>query len=826
MQAKPVLHLTTIALCLGLAQKAAAQTLEEVVVTATKRAESMQDVPISMLAMSGESIREMGITKAEDFTADMPAISINQSPVGNTLFIRGIGTPGNNQGIEQSVTIFHDGVYMGRHQMSRAPFMDLERVEVLRGPQSVLFGKNTIGGALHVISAKPTDELEGTVSALYGWEDGEQEITGVISGPITDSLRGRLAYRGYELDGYLENVMTGDDAPDRDDKTLRGQLAMDATDNLTISARWEKSKFKQTQTSSQLSIINPFTASSAATSALNAALVATASGGNGIEKYDDERAVINDGGVLLGQVVPGFAGLPGFPDLEEGSDNDSDLGILTLDWAIGDHTLTAITGYAHYDYRDICDCDFAAIPLIQADAREDYDQWSQEIRLTSPAGEKVDYIAGLYYHQSDLEFRSIEAFGTALLAPEPGNPAVPNLTRDYTMEQDQDMWAIFGSLTYNWTDYTRVTFGLRYFEESKKVKHKLDKKFTAGWDYSGIAGLPPGTLAYGDTAAEYDRFENELGGGPLGILVDTANGIYLRNLGTSEHDINGRKRDEDEWTWALTLQHDLSDGTMLFATASTGTKGGGFDARFLGANNGPFFEYEEETAMNYEIGSKSTLLDGAMTLNATLFFNTVKDYQVSVFDGATAFFVQNAAEVESKGVEVDLNWAATDNLVVSAAVSYLDAAYSDFPNAPCWAGTEDNNRGDCVGRGTPTAYRDASGDSNVFSPEWAFNLNFDYRQPIGDSLEARAILNINYSDEYANGSDLDKVYAYQDSFTKYDMRLSLGSYDGTWDVALIGKNLTDELTSGNNNDQPLAPGNGFSLTDRLRSYAVQATYRF
>lgn len=151
--------------------------------------------------MSGESIREMGITKAEDFTADMPAISINQSPVGNTLFIRGIGTPGNNQGIEQSVTIFHDGVYMGRHQMSRARFMDLERVEVLRGPQSVLFGKNTIGGALHVISAKPTDELEGTVSALYGWEDGEQEITGVISGPITDSLRGRLAYRGYELDG-------------------------------------------------------------------------------------------------------------------------------------------------------------------------------------------------------------------------------------------------------------------------------------------------------------------------------------------------------------------------------------------------------------------------------------------------------------------------------------------------------------------------------------------------------------------------------------------------------------------------------------------------
>jgi len=180
-------------------------------------------------------------------------------------------------------------------------------------------------------------------------------------------------------------------------------------------------------------------------------------------------------------------------------------------------------------------------------------------------------------------------------------------------------------------------------------------------------------------------------------------------------------------------------------------------------------------------------------------------------------------------VEVDVKWAATERLTVSFAGSYLDNEYSDFQNAPCWtiSGSDPVNRGDCVGRGTATAYRDASGEQNTFSPEWAYNLNLDYRLPVGDSLEARAVLNINYSDDYFTAGDLDEIYAMQDAFTKYDARLSLGSIDGTWDIALIGKNLSDEETSsGNSNDQPLVPGNGFTQTDRFRSYAVQATYRF
>jgi len=826
MNRNPRTTLSAIALAVAAANTASAQHLEEVMVTATKRAESMQDVPISMIAMSGDSIKDFGVTRGEEFAADMPAVAINQNPIGNFIFIRGIGTPGSNQGIEQSVSIFHDGIYMGRSQLSRAPFMDLDRVEVLRGPQSVLFGKNTIGGAIHVISAKPTQEVEGMISGLYGWEDGEQEITGVLSGPITDTLSGRVAYRGYDLDGYLENEFTSDDGPERDDETLRVQLSWDATDMLNITGKWETSEFNQVQQNTQLSVFDP-APGSAGFANLNAALYAFGTGNTSPEKYDDKRAVINDGGALLGQVAPDFAGLPGFPDKPEFSENEMDAGTLTIDWAIGDHTLTAISGYATYEYRDLCDCDFAALPLIQVDASEDYDQFSQEIRLTSPGGETFDYIVGFYYHESDLEYRSIEGFGTSLASGLFGTaPALtPNLTRDYSMNQDQDMWAVFGSGTWSFTDRTRVTVGLRYFEETKEVDHVLTKSFTGGWDYSSAAGLPADSLVYGDTAAEYDRFLSEFSGTGLDALSETIYGVVL---GTFEHDIRGRERTEEDVTGSITLEHDIGDASMVFATVATGTKGGGFDGRFLRTEDNPFFEYDEEKATAYEIGIKSSLLDGLMTLNATAFFTTVDDFQVSIFDGATAFFVQNAAELESKGVEVDLKWAATEGLTVGFAGSYLDATYQDFENAPCWtiSGSEPVDRGNCIDRGTGSDHRDASGEAINFAPEWAYNLNLDYRLPIGDTLEGRATLNLNYSDGFFTAGDLDPIYAYQDDYTTVGLRLGLGSFDGTWDVAFIGKNLTEEEISGNNNDQPLVDGNGFAQTDRLRSYAVQATYRF
>lgn len=812
---------------------ASAQQVEEIVVTATKRSENLQKVPISVLSTDGEQIADQGITNVRELSSTLPAVKIALSPIGNFAVIRGIGTPGINQGTEQSVAIFHDGIYMGRSQLSRAPFLDVERVEVLRGPQSILFGKNTIGGAIHIINSKPSSDFEGQVIGSYGSFD-EREFSGFINVPLSDIARVRVSGRKYDLDGYMKNVLTGTDAGGRDEWTLRGQIELEPTDSTTINLKWEHSQFDAGQQTTQIAIVNPFNAQSAAFSGLNDALRTVVTGSNAGEKVDRERAVDNDGGAVLGQVLAEFRGLPGFPDKPEFSTNKMDVGSLTIDQEIGDLTLTSITGFAQYSYRDICDCDFAAIPLIQVDQTDRYKQWSQEIRLASPKGVPVEYIVGGYYQHNTIKFREADGFGTALAYTLLGLPTpllLPNLTRDYSFDQTQELWSVFGQATWNITDTTRLTGGLRWFKDTKRGRHRLDNYFTDGWDYSAIAALPAGTITFGNTPAEYDRFlASAFAATPLapGVTIGSLPElVYAGLLGTQEHDIS-RRRSETEVNWIITAQHDFAPDIMGYATVSTGTKGGGFDARYLrdSADVGDFFTYEPESATNYELGLKTQLFNNAVRLNIAAFLIDVKDFQVSVFDGATAFLVVNAAKARSKGVEVELTWAPVEGLTINSAVSLMDAKWVSYPGAPCFQSPATENRGDCVNRGTPGQFRDASGDPLPFAPKFSGNLNVAYERPVSDSIKVGGGVNVAYSSSYTNSGDGDPVYMLQDKNAKIDARLSFGHVDGKWEIALIGKNLTDKLTSFNSNNQPLVPGNGFVTTDRPRSFAVQAKLSF
>lgn len=792
--------------------------IEDIIVTATKRSESMQKVPISVLATSGQQMQSLGITNARELTSTLPAVKVSMSPIGNFVFIRGIGTPGINQGMEQSVSIFHDGIYMGRSQLARAPFLDVERVEVLRGPQSILFGKNTIGGAIHVIDKKPTNDLEIEATGLYGSYD-ERELTAIVSGPLIEGVNGRISFRKYDTDGYMDNIMTGKNSGGRDEWTIRGQLSVQASDTTHVNVKLEHSQFNQGEQTTQLAIVNPFSATAAAFSGLNQILVAAATGGDGSEKFDLDRAVINDGGALLGQTLPQFNGLPGFPDLAESSKNKMTVATLTIDQEIGDATLTSVTGLAGYKYRDICDCDFAAVPLIQVDARERYNQFTQELRLASPKGGAIEYIVGGYYHHSKLAYRAIDSFGSTMaysLLQLPTPLLLPNLTRDYTFDQKQNIWAIFGSGTWNATDTTRLSVGARWFKDSKKARHVLNKSLTAGWDYSALQGLPAGTLVYGNTAAEYDRLLTSA----YGAIPEA---VFAGLLGTTEHDI-ARKRSENKLNWIVTVQHDFASGIMGYATVSTGTKGGGFDARYLRDtdNTGGYFSYEPENATNYEIGLKSKLFNNAVRLNLAAFRMDVKNFQVSIFDGATGFLVVNAAKARSQGIEAELAWAATDNLIISAAGSYLDAKWLSFPTAPCWQSPATENRGNC----TPEGYRDGKGGRLAFAPKWSGTLNVAYSVPLSDNIKGGLSGNVSYSSDYFNSGEGDPIYMLQKGNAKIDARLSLGHIDGNWEIAVLGKNLTDKLTSYNSNNQPLVSGNGFRLTDRPRTFAVQAQVKF
>jgi len=224
----------------SLAQNTSGQ-LEEVIVTSKKIEQSLQNVAISVNVTDGEKIADAGITKIEDIHTYVPNLTMSETGTGTNIFIRGIGS-GINQGFEQTVGLYKDGISLGRAQLSRAPFLDLARVEVLRGPQNILYGKNSIGGAISLVTATPTDTFEGSLSLSYEPEFGEQIGDLILSGPLSDTFSARIAHRSRALDGYVDNIDTGPE-PERDEQTTRLSLRWDATEDLDFNLTYENSRF-------------------------------------------------------------------------------------------------------------------------------------------------------------------------------------------------------------------------------------------------------------------------------------------------------------------------------------------------------------------------------------------------------------------------------------------------------------------------------------------------------------------------------------------------------------------------------------------------------
>jgi outer membrane receptor protein involved in Fe transport len=231
-----------IASAMLLPQYGAAQALEEVMVTAQKRSQSLQDVPISISALTGDKLNDANLTRTADLVAYVPNLTMSEAAIGTNVYIRGVGSQ-VNQGFEQSVATYVDGIYYGRPRQLRTPFFDLERIEVLRGPQSILFGKNAIAGALSLVTQKPTDEFEGEVTALYEPDHNELVLSGIVSGPITETLSGRLSVRKRDMDGYIDNVTLGRDEMDSDEWVARAALAWEASERLHVDFKAELGEY-------------------------------------------------------------------------------------------------------------------------------------------------------------------------------------------------------------------------------------------------------------------------------------------------------------------------------------------------------------------------------------------------------------------------------------------------------------------------------------------------------------------------------------------------------------------------------------------------------
>jgi outer membrane receptor protein involved in Fe transport len=831
--------LFTLAMPVALAQDL---QLEEIIVTAQKREESLQDVPISLNAVTGVKMEQAGITNLEKLTAYVPNFSMNQTGISNALTVRGISS-GVNQGFEQSVGMYVDGIYFGRGQLTRLPMFDLQRVEVLRGPQPILFGKNSIAGAISMITQRPSDEFEGSVQMLYEPDHEERDLRAVVSGPLTDTLSGRIAFLGREMDGWVENAALSDrNEKQEEERVIRTQLRWDASDTLTFNLKYEKDKFDtvgrniediDATVREDLTPLTTFAVPGDLAKLGNPAVdIDPATGlprgqGFGVDYltalpgyvafYNGFNNLVPALGVDIPYVVDDgkydgtrTSGQMG-GDL---SNNDIDHVTLDVDYGIGEFTLTSVTGWLRYSSNEQCDCDYIGVPIIDgSQLNEEYEQFSQELRLTSPGGETIDYIAGLFYQESEQDLQDLinlppnNLVRVALVSRPGGIGLIPFATGTSTrrmFEQDTDMWAVFGQGTWNVSDAWRLTLGGRYTQENKDGYRRQSHYDSAGVEWFDTN---PGLNAV------FGIFEIEA------------------------HEIEG-DRDEDSFTPQVTVQWDATDDMMLYATYVKGFKSGGYDNR---SNTDPrpgvgtlasvgAFEYEDEEAESLEAGFKAALLDGAAELNGAVFYTEYTDLQTSVFDGTLGFNVSNAGSATTQGVELDGRWAATSWLSVSGSLGYLDFEFDEFTQAQCWFGqfalepasVTNLAEGQC----------DASGGRKEFTPEWKGSLTLDGMFDLTDAVELRPSVDFLYSDEYLWNATLDPRNV-QDSYWKINARIALSSTADTWEVALIGNNLTDEEIVSYGGNLPLAGtltrNTGmayYAFTERPRTYSLQATYRF
>ena len=766
-----------------------AATLEEIVVTAQQRAESLQDVPVSVAAVTAKKISDSGIVDLQGLSELVPNFSINETGISTTVTIRGISS-GINSGFEQSVGMYNDGIFYGRDQLARVPMIDMERVEVLRGPQGILFGKNSIAGAVSQISAKPTDEFEGSVTALYEPDHGETDLRMVLSGPLTDNLSGRLAVMTRELDGYVKNTELGVDEQNEDEQVVRATLRWDVNDSVTATLKSSQSTFDVL--GRNMEVYQSFGHLEALNSVYNSPTAPWS--------VDTELNYIADNNGHF-------------------SNNEVNNSTLTVDWDLEGLTLTSVTGYVDYEFTESCDCDFTGAPVFDAGRQEEYQQLSQEFRVTSDLGSNFDYIAGLFFQDTDLTYAdqiqlpdpTVVNTALGLLGAGALQPFAPGSSTDRTFNQEGEVIALFAQGTWSVSEALRLTVGGRYTEEKKDAnrqqRHKANATF--GGQYMPAVTADPVSGAY-----------NVL----YGIFAIEA-----------YDQING-KLDDSSFSPVVTMEWDANPDTMVYATWTKGYKSGGFDARSNGhpdasVNNGlksgaaitGSWEFANEEATSVELGSKMSLADGAAELSVAWYMTDYTDLQVSQFDGTLGFNVTNAGEAKVKGIEADGRWALTDNITLTGSVAYLDFNYEKFPNSQCYFQQEDTD-GDKL--------CDAGGKRKEFTPELQANLGAAWASEMSNGLELNASLDVSFMDEYLYAANLDPR-SKQDAYSMVNARIALAGSEGAWELALLGRNLTDETVINFGGNTPLGgtltggAGNSYYVfVNRPRNIALQVNYSF
>ena len=644
--------------------------LAEIVVTAQKRAEGLSDVPISISAVTGETIEAYGQANLESVSSSIPNLKITQTAIANRIAIRGIAS-GDNKGFEQSVAMFVDGVYYGRDQLSRMPLVDLERIEVLRGPQPTLFGKNAIAGAVNVVSRRPSDEFEGSVSASYEFEHKEKRITGVLSGPVSDNIGARVVGYYRDMDGYFFNTRQNRNEPNVREAFVRGIVDFKGDGPFSADVKVEYADFKT--------------------------------------KGQPREAF---GPVGIYSLV--FAG-PLFVETNEDyvradggyqSRNKVFNAVLNANLELGDHNLTSVTGYLDYNVKETIDVDFVNPVLLDGTRQsEDYRQFSQELRIASPGDQPFNYIAGVYYQNTKLGVTDHVQFNPFFFA----TPfrALGDTSNDRVYSQKSDLISVFAQGEISLTDSLRVTLGARFNHESKTGSRAL----AVNRGPLSLAAMPAIS-------------------GPAVIGTFRALNIEAHNISgkLNESSFNPMANIQYDITDDLLFYASFARGSKA---GGFDIRGNSLPTSTTVATPGAFL-FGDEQADNFEAGLKYKARN--LAINISAYRTKYRDLQTNVFDGVLSFNVRNASGATTQGVEADMRWAVDDHFTLSGAIAYLDFEFTNFPLGQCFFRQVPNNGTFCSYSGqrnalTPKWSGNLNGD---FSHEiggnmkLGINLNADF----------------------------------------------------------------------------------------------------
>lgn len=761
--------------------------IEEVTVTARKRAENLQDVPISVQVVGSQTLQTQNLNSLTDLARTVPGVSIERGNQTNRLFMRGIGS-GVSPSFDQSVSMFIDGIYYGRGRLSGASFLDLNRVEFLKGPQTTFFGNSAIAGAINVVSEGPGDAFSAWARALYGTDD-DYALEGAVGGPVTERFGIRAAMSLNGTNGWIDNVYTGRRIPQVDNKAARLTFSFKATDDLDATLKLEGSHNETegapTETIDQITNCPPpapfppgYSSRGICQAALNMNLPMGLDS-NQVSTIGGESALLKTGGAVL-----------------------------TANYRWAGHTFTSVTGFNKYDYEG--NIDAGNLPSFQGTYQvpEKYRQFSQELRVTSPSDQEIEYLVGAYFQDDRLEWNS--PFNLPLLTPVVMNipafsaliPYLP-LALNYGSVQDEKVYSIFGSLGWNATDRLKLNVGLRGIKTDKSFLGSMEYG-TATQLYGGFVPMPPAAQALATLIVNQ----------PAGTQNLSRSDSYLmRSAG---------------------IQYKYNPETMLYFSYDRGFKAGGFNGvtpTGVTGNPGQVI-FGPEYVDAYELGIKKKWFDDSLLTNIAVFRSEYQGLQVeaNVLNPSTGIYngvVQNAGSSVSEGVELEVKWAATRNFQLGANVTYLDSTYKVFPNGVGKAlqvfCANNYVLPYCSGFTPPisTANSDRAGDPTNFSPKWSAGLSAGYRYELPNNYEVLVELTPFYTDTYNNDPQLDALglRSGTPSYTRLDGRISLSTPDGRGGLDLIGKNLTDRVigTYGTN---------FFHLgsKQRLRTLALQARY--